>query len=741
MVRFRFVLASMVSMGLIAGMSAPSAVAQPPEKKPIVEQTPLLKEPKTPEEMFAAVLLMVDLARMDLASKYLEQFDATSPDDEMLLKLRSKYGTGDFLKLAQSKDLQPLSTNLLERLNAAAKKQVDDPAFVDALVDRLTKGPTQRDLAITELRNAGPHVIPEILKQMSRPEMADQQDTLTIALTRMGRQAIPALIGAMDSPVERIQAAIIDSLGWLEATEAIPYLWYPSFDENQPAGVRIAAKRTLAKLLKGAPERAKQLSSVEASNELKRLAKQTYRNPKLLPLDDNGTVTLWVWDESENLLTQKSYSPEIASLLLSTRFGRQSLALSPDQPEQQRQYLASLLGLEIARDGWDKPRLATPGSAMYLALTAGETTIAQVLAEALEAGHPTTAVAALEVLSQIGTRQQVQQQRGLKSPVIAALNSPDSRVQFAAATTILKLEPKSGFNGATRIVSILARATADPGVPRAIVIDADTSRGRQTSGFVAEAGYEGDATSTGREGFEKASTLAGVELILIHVNCLRWELGQTLANIRADSRTAAIPIVIYGPAELRERMSRQVAYSSPAIFAAESSTASDFQGQILSFLQNLKSPPLSAQERDLQKRAAVYWLATIGSSSLSKLFDISTAEKELTAATEDPDVAANALSALAGIGTASAQQRLADVALNPQGSDALRETAAVQLAFHIQHHGLLLSRDGVTDVHEGWKNADKPGVKTALASVIGSLKPNATVVGERLQRFPLPSSN
>ncbi len=143
----------------------------------------------------------------------------------------------------------------------------------------------------------------------------------------------------------------------------------------------------------------------------------------------------------------------------------------------------------------------------------------------------------------------------------------------------------------------------------------------------------------------------------------------------------------------------------------------------------------------MQKKAAAYWLTTIGSGTLLKIFEISKAEKELSAALEDPDLAVNALGALAGIGTASAQRRIADVALTPQGDVALRELAANQLAYHIQRHGVLLSRERLIDVHESWKNTDKPSVKSALASVVGSLKPNATIIGERLQKFAVPTAN
>ena len=742
MARSRCLLKFSVSLVLIAGVTGPSALlAQPSVKKPVVERSPLLKEPSTPEEMFSAAILMLDLARFDLAGKYLEQFNGTNPDDELLLKLRDKYGTGEFLKLARSEQLQPMGTTLLDQMNAAARKQAEDPVFVDKLIGRLIQGPTERDMAIQELKNIGAIAVPEILRRLSEQEMEEHQDNLILALVRMGNQVVPPLIGALDSPQERVRAAVINALGMLDAAEAIPYLWYPAFAEDQPEGVRNAARRTIIKLQKGSPDRGTQLSSVIASNELKRLAKLLYRTPDLLPANEKGSVDLWAWDPKEQTTVLRSLTPELAAMFLSTRFARQSLALSPEQSEPQRQYLASLLGLEVLRQGWEAPRIAKPGSAMYLGLTSGEETVSQVLGDALEAGRASTAVAALEILSQIGTREQLLGHKGLKSPVLAALNSPDPRVQFAAATTILKLDPKNGFSGSTRVVSILTRALTDSNHSRAIVIDADNRRASATAGFLSDGGLEGYVTSTGRDGFEQAATSAGVEIIVVHANCQRWDLTQTLSNLRSDSRTAAIPLVVYGPAALKGDLTRLVARHSPATFVHESPTATDFLNQVLPFIRSVRTPPLSPQERSQEKNSAAYWLATIASGNLSRVFDISPAEKELAAAVEDPNVATNALIALAGIGNASTQRRLSDVALNPQLDESVRQTASNQLAYHIQHYGLMLTKDEVTDLHSGWKSTENPVVKSSLASVIGSLRPNTTLVGERLRQFPTPPAN
>ena len=149
---------------------------------------------------------------------------------------------------------------------------------------------------------------------------------------------------------------------------------------------------------------------------------------------------------------------------------------------------------------------------------------------------------------------------------------------------------------------------------------------------------------------------------------------------------------------------------------------------------------LSAQERNQQKVAAAYWLATLVTGRGSKVFDVSQAEKELALVIESPDAGANAIVALGGLPSGAAQRRLSEVALNTQLDAGLREAAASQLGYHIQRFGLLLTKEGVADVHAGWVAATQPSVKTALAGVIGTLRPNATLVGERLQQFPTPAA-
>jgi hypothetical protein len=97
-----------------------------PEPAP-EEVSPLLFEPETAEQYFDAVLISLRLALPNLARQYLEGFMELEPDDEVLLELRDRHGPAVFLNLANQRELRPLSTELLDRVNAAFRRRAEDP--------------------------------------------------------------------------------------------------------------------------------------------------------------------------------------------------------------------------------------------------------------------------------------------------------------------------------------------------------------------------------------------------------------------------------------------------------------------------------------------------------------------------------------------------------------------------------------------------------------------------------------
>lgn len=723
--------------GSPAWVSAQKAAAPADDEiVPEAPASPLAVNPSSPEDLLEAALLMAELARNDLAKLYLDKLDSQELDDATLLALRDRFGAASLLRLARVKTLRTVATRLLDRSNAAAATRASDPAFIRELLEQLTGDDGERSAAAeTELRALGPLAVPGLIAADSDPAQAGRRDRILTQLVRVGEPAVPMLLGALQSPDADFRANIILVLGRIGALQAAPYLWHPALAPSEPAGVHAAARIALARILKAPDADLDRLALDGTVARLVKRADEHFQHKYAWSPEADGKVALWTWNDDEHTVVARRYTSEQASDISGLAFATQALALAPELRSAQVLYLALALTDDIRRNGLDKPLPVGPGTAHDLAVSVGAPVVSDVLALSLAASRPATAVAALRVLEQTGTRGSLAWGEK-KSPVIAALDYPDARVQFAAATTILQFDPQESFHHAPRVVEILTRAASAGNQPFVVVAEVSPDRGSQIAGFLRELGYEPLVVTSGRDAFKAAVERSDVDLIVLHPNIIRWALTETLANLRADSRTAGVPIVIHGPAELQSRMQTKARQYRFVSSATQSDTTEGFEVQLRPFLRQIKNPPMNDVHRANLREAAVGWLAHIANGRRTKVFRIDTAEQALIDSLTDPKLALTALEALGELPTESVQRRMAEFAADRQYSTELREAAALRLAFHIQRFGLLLSNEQVIQLHADWKDTQLPDrLRTALGSVIGSLKPDASLVGKRLQQF------
>ena len=700
------------------------------------EPSPLLSEPTAPEALFDAVVLMIDLERPNLAYGYLKRLLQLDPSDAALLRMRDKHGAAAFLQLSNDQRLQPQATDLLNRMNAAFRTYATDPARVDQLIAKLSGDPQERQVAIFSLRATGAVAIPRMLAVVAASDASRTRDVILHAISRMGSPVVPPLLGALESPDERVQSVAIDALGLLGDESVTAWLWFPAFAEDSVPSIRQASRRALARILRGDDRYAADVSGYGAMAELQKIASTHFRNEHPWSLDEDGHVELWSWDPVKDQLAAWKLAPETASLIVGSRFAKQALNLSPDRPDVKAMFLAMRLTFDAHVAGWDQPLPTGPGTAFNLALLSGPDLALETLKYSLQHSNPASTLASLQVLAQVGNRGQLASQKGQASPILQALNYPNFRVQFAAASTILQLDPQKEFRGAARVVSILTRGLNDTGSSVGLAIDPNSDRAATMAGLMGELAYEPQNATTGQDGFKIAAERGDVELIAIHAACIRWGLGQTIANLRADARTAGIPIVIYGPESVlvdAERLMEQYPLVGFALNGDQS-----FKLGVRQFLGQLQTPPETEAQRAARTQAAAYWLAHIAGGTRTSVFDIAPAEEALFNATVDPSTADNAIIALGAVATASSQQRLMEIAVTDAREPALRENAALQLAFHIQKYGVLLTKQGVLDVRTAWQNATDSVLRTALAAVLGSFGPTPTRITELLQNLPDP---
>ena len=78
-------------------------------------------------------------------------------------------------------------------------------------------------------------------------------------------------------------------------------------------------------------------------------------------------------------------------------------------------------------------------------------------------------------------------------------------------------------------------------------------------------------------GFQRVAANGDVAVAVIHLNAIRWELSQTVANLRADSRTASVPIAIYGPVGMQDRVKHLTGQYPLVSYVEESNSAIDIR--------------------------------------------------------------------------------------------------------------------------------------------------------------------
>lgn len=700
-------------------------------KKPVAD-SPLVIEPTTPEEIFDAIVLMVNLARPKVANLYLQKFMESDPQDDLLLALREKHGPGIFLKFANIKEMQPLSLELLKRNNDAFSRFARDPNRLDALLKDLVSGTVdQQTTARFQMQSAGVHVVPALISALGNPNYVDAQNTLVDMLALIGDDAVPPLEAALVSPNSRIRLASIQALGLIRNSDAIPHLLRFA-GQVEPTEEKASASKAIATIL-GKPS----ISAAESSGVATRLlqrARDHFNSKIKYTVEPDKLVTTWVWNEALGTVQERRVTPEEAALQDGLFFAKAALDVAPDRLDVQTSYLTMLLTQETTVSGYGRPIRAGAGTVHDLAASLGAEVVSRSLEEALETQHPAAAIAALQILAKIGTVQQVRSVSTRQSSLQRALNYPNRRVQFAAVQTIVALDPTTRYPGTERVIAVLGKALtqAEASQPRGLVLDAIIERGQTITGFLQTMGYEPILMRTGREGFKTAAIDQEIDLVLIDANIQRWALSETVANFKADPRTTDLPIVIYGSSLSERNVRVQTQQYRNVFFIQEPGAAEDLREQTARILAEQAEPPLSPEERSEKAIIAAELLSFVTSGQRRLLYNLTPIEAQLVTAVENTQLAPVLIPVVGALPTAAAQTRIASLIGDSAFPTEVRIIAARELTRHVREHGLLIPTEQVTALHQVWDQAPN-GLHAELSSLIGLLKPNATLIGERLR--------
>ncbi len=384
--------------------TTPAAVddTAPPTSK---VTSPLVIEPTTPEELFEATLLMVELARPEVAKLYLAKFMEGDPQDELLLALREKHGPSVFLKLSNIEELQPLSLELLKRNNAAFSRFAQDPARLEAILKDLVTGtPAQRIAAQFQIETAGVLVVPALISALGNPAFAESQSVLVEIMAAIKTDAVPPLEAATTSPDSKTRQAAMQALGIIRSTHAIPHLLRFA-GQAEPSEDKIAASKAISQILGSRSITTAQSTGV--ANRLLQHSKDHFLGKIEYLVGPDNLVGIWEWDPQRGTVHERRLSKAQKSLHEGLFFAKAAVDVAPARQDVQTTYVSLLLAQEVAVNGVGQPLKTGPGTVHDLAASLGPDTVSRALGESLANRQTNAALAALQILARIGTVQQV----------------------------------------------------------------------------------------------------------------------------------------------------------------------------------------------------------------------------------------------------------------------------------------------------------------------------------------------
>jgi hypothetical protein len=724
-----------------AGPAAPAAESTVDLSKPEPLVIRQLREsnPTTPAELMQAAQAALQFGRPDETKRYLAKLIASTPAENLLAPLARDFG--DFLlQILRDKQLQPEGKQIADAIQTAAQRAVQDPGRIDALIAQLSNDDLgTRQEALFELSKSGTHVVTPALRVLADASREKEHRFIRAALAHLKASTELPILGALDVPNDYLKAQVILILGRMGSNKALMHLVRYAVDDSVPAEVRDAAKAALTKIIGPLPDR------YDAERYLAQQTARLLQGQIAYQPDHEDNVELWTWDESKREVVQRKLPIGDAAVLLATRTANDLYALkSSDRPPlgpadadalNRALRLKLLANLELAKvlAGLDQPLPMSAGNAGEQAIAAGPQVMSQVLTDAMQNGRIPAAIAAAEVLGQIGDPAILLTIDGRASPLADAMVHPDRRVRLAAALAAVRLDTGESFPGAGRIAPALGWIAGSSGQAIVLVGHPRGEDAQTLVGFANELGYDGQAAYVGRALAEQALGNPDYEMILISDAIDLPPVKELVQWLRRDYRTARIPVGVMARGELLTA-TRYAFENDPytTVFPRIHSTESvAFELHRLEAIagRNL----VSRDERIEQARTALTALAQLAAkpSNYSR-FDLLRQETDVIRALNHPALTADAAKVLAVFATPKSQTALVDFASQHTRGLAERQAAADALAAAIGSRGLQLTQTQIAEQYSRYnasESLDKP-TQELLGRVLDAIEAPAVARGD-----------
>ncbi len=706
--------------------AAQGPAAPPPEAKlPLVIQQLRDSNPQTPKAILLAAQAALQFGDAAEAKRYLTQFLSAKFPADQLAAVPHQVGTSLLLRFAASESLQPEGKEVVRIVQEAAYARATDPAEIDKTILLLSNPALSvRQLALEKLGESGTHVVTPMVRVLADGNREAEHRYVRVALAHLAVSTELPLIGALDFPDEQVRAQIVAVLGRIRSRPAVMHLVRSAVDPAVAPELRQVAAASLQKIIGSAPDR------YEAVRFLGQEIQSLLSGDLPYERGIDGQIEMWFWNDETKAVESRRLPPGDAALLLAVRLSADQAALNPESASARRMQLLTSLELGKVLRGIDQPldmsENSTVGNALRSVPQQEQAQVLNaVLADALKLNRTPAIIAAAEVLGQLGDATVLTSAGAGESPLARALSHTDRRVRLTAALSILNLNPRMAFPGASRVLEPLASAIRTTGASRVLIGHPRGEEAQTLVAFVGSLGYEAEAVYTGRRLAELAMSGADYELILISDAIDAPPLADLVQWLRKDYRTAGIPVGIMARSE--DLQAYRDAFAGdplttvfPRLYSTEVA-AREVARVVASAGRNY----VGNEERLAQARSSLAAIARLAESPEGfALWNLPRQEAALIEALDNPALSAAAAGVLGRLGTPSSQKALVDFASQHARALSDRQAAAAAFASAVKARGLNLTQREIVTQFDRYNASERQDAQTqaVLGSVLDAIE-------------------
>ena len=719
--------ASAQAPGAAAAPAAAGAEGGPVSNNPAVAAL-LSTNPRTPHDLFQVITLLIDIGEATSAKPLLTQLLESAADETALLDLGRRFDRLAIERLATAVELQPEGRKLADAVYAAQRKAARDPARIAQWIARLQDPSFDvRAAAMTALRGGEEEAARLLADALVDPARVAERPMIAAALAGSDPHGIGPLTALASAPDADLRIAALQALGLTRHRDAQAPLFRAAFSPRSTAVERTTAEAGLR------ARDGKLPTAVEAAGALYLEARNRYVR------SGSGaatTATVWQWDAAGKKLAARSVSPRTADLETAAQQARIAAEIAGNDR------FALLLSRAAALETLQASAEADPAQQQAAAAAWAE-------AEALSAAdlealldftteHDRSAATAATVrllAARGGPATLTSAIAGKPAPLVRAASHPDRRVRLAAVEAILALEPKSPFVGSSAVADALGYFAGSIGERKALVVDVSPARARDIGGVLGAAGYAVETAVTARDAARLAADDADYELVLMYRPFATAELGQLPARLRADPRTARLPLVVYCEPNDVVRMQTFLSDDRYAAAIHQPRTVELLTTQLRSF--DPASLVVPADERRAASQTALAAIARLTADD-DRLWNFQAFDERIASEAWSSTVGRHAVAVLGNRGTARAQRTLVDVASTTLQPIEHRQAASAAFQRSVVRHGLLLTTAEVLrqyDRYNASETLDRP-TQQVLAAILDVIEARAAAVSATLPPTP-----